>query len=111
MNKEEAIKLLRMYEIDEYGEAGLHTWYKGIDKDMHEALDMAISALSAERVGEWVLNPNGYDWNLPAWCCSECGCINANIGVSTKGITSNPMNWAGSKFCPNCGAKMKGDNE
>ena len=50
MTREEAIKLLQMYEIDEYGEAWLHTWYNGIDKDMHEAMNMAISALSAERV-------------------------------------------------------------
>ena len=50
MNKEEAIKLLQMYEIDEHGEAELHTWYKGIDNDTREAIDMAISALSADDI-------------------------------------------------------------
>ena len=45
MNREEAIKLLQMYEINKQGEAELHTWYSGIDNDMREAIDMAISAL------------------------------------------------------------------
>lgn len=54
--------------------------------------------------GHWVLDPNGMDWNIPAWVCSECHCRNNNIGVSAEGFTQNPLAWAGSNFCPNCGS-------
>ena len=48
MTMEKAIQMLRLYEVNEYGEGELKTWYNGIDKDMREALDMAIEALSAD---------------------------------------------------------------
>ena len=58
--------------------------------------------------GEWVLDPNGMDWNIPAWRCSRCGFVANYIGVEANGFGSNPMNWAGSNFCPDCGADMRG---
>jgi len=72
-----------------------------------EAYNMAIEALS-EHTGEWILDPNGMDWNLPAWRCSECGFVANYIGVSANGLGNNPMLWAGSKFCPQCGVRMTG---
>ena len=78
--------------------------------DTREALDMAIEALQAEsKHGEWELDPNGMDWNIPAWRCSECGFVANYIGVEVNGLSNSPMNWAGSNFCPNCGAKMDGE--
>lgn len=72
------------------------------------ALDKAIEALSADRPqGEWVLDPDGMDWNIPAWRCSRCGFVANYIGTEANGFGRNPMNWAGSKYCPNCGAKME----
>ena len=59
--------------------------------------------------GEWKLDPNGMDWNIPAYRCSECGFVANYIGVEANGLGNNPMNWAGSNFCPNCGAQMRGD--
>jgi hypothetical protein len=56
--------------------------------------------------GRWVYDPDGIDWNIGAWRCSECGCKNDNLG-SDRNI--NPYHYAGSKFCGNCGAKMTGD--
>ena len=56
---------------------------------------------------EWKYNPNGMDWGLGAWECSMCGCRNDCLPMD-KNI--NPMRWAGAKFCPNCGAKMKGSS-
>lgn len=101
MTKEEAIEKLEWLWNEVYNEDS-----DGFD--FAKAIDMAIEALSADRpTGKWVLNPNGNDWNIPAWCCSECGCKNNNIGVVTEGIGSNPVNWAGGKFCPNCGARME----
>lgn len=53
--------------------------------------------------GEWVWNPNGMDWGLGAWECSECACRNNNLAMNSK---MNPLVFSGSKYCPNCGAKM-----
>lgn len=50
MTREEAIQMLRLYEVNEFGEGELNTWYHGIDKDMREAIDMAIEALLADTV-------------------------------------------------------------
>ena len=61
--------------------------------------------------GEWKLDPNGMDWNIPAWRCSECGFVANYIGVEVNGLGNNPMNWAGSNFCPNCGIRMKGGDD
>lgn len=56
------------------------------------ALDMAIKALSAEpKKGKWI-NDIRYSW----WTCSEC---NYHDGNKTD------------KFCPNCGADMRGEEE
>ena len=51
----------------------------------------------------WIWDPNGTDWGIGAWRCSKCQAINQNIGYNSK---INPMNYTGSKYCPNCGLKM-----
>lgn len=55
--------------------------------------------------GEWHYNENGRDFGLGAWACSCCGTCNHNIPGNPN---MNPYIWSGSKFCPNCGAKMDG---
>lgn len=55
------------------------------------------------KTGHWQWDPNGQDWDIGAWECSECGGLNLNIGLSEK---IEPLQWMGSKFCPNCGVKM-----
>lgn len=50
MTREEVIQMLRLYEVNEIGEGELKTWYHGIDKDMREALDMAIDALQFQDI-------------------------------------------------------------
>lgn len=87
-------------------------YWRGTRKILYTKEDI-IKALkevpSADKpCGKWVLDPNGLDWNLPAWRCSECGFIASYIGVEANGLCNNPMNWAGSKFCPNCGVRMGG---
>ncbi len=76
----------------------------------------AVNALfkvpaAKQKCGEWVLDPNGMDWNIPAWRCSRCGFVANYIGVEANGFGRNPMNWAGSKFCPECGVRMKGADD
>ena len=53
---------------------------------------------------EWYYDPNSMDWGLGVWKCSRCHTKNDNLGGS-KNI--NPYMFAGSKFCPQCGAIMK----
>ena len=64
----------------------------------------------------WEYDPNGMDWGIPAWRCSECGCRNDMIPTyvsNAKGkppITHeyiNPLSWAGTKYCPGCGRRME----
>ena len=98
MTRDEAIKLLvnATYSDEWQG-----------NEQLTKANLMAIEALQAEpKYGEWELDPNGMDWNIPAWRCSECGFVANYIGVEVNGLSNSPMNWAGSNFCPNCGAKM-----
>lgn len=78
-------------------------------RDVYDIMESIKSLPSAEpKQGEWKLDPNGMDWNIPAWRCSECGFVANYIGVEANGLGNNPMNWAGSNFCPHCGAKMEG---
>lgn len=58
--------------------------------------------------GHWVYNQNGHDWGLGAWECSLCHSVNNNLSSDKR---FSPYVYAGSKFCPNCGAKMdRGEN-
>ena len=84
--------------IDDAYELG---WY-----DLQDCIEALPSA--EPKTGEWILDPNGMDWNIPAWRCSECGFVANYIGVEANGLGNNPMNWAGSKFCPQCGARITG---
>lgn len=59
--------------------------------------------------GEWVWDIDAIDWGIGAWCCSECQSKNDNIPHYPK---TNPLIWHGTKYCPECGADMRGnDNE
>lgn len=51
----------------------------------------------------WYLDPDGMDWGIPAWRCSGCEALNHNIPANA----ANPMRFVGSRYCPNCGAKMR----
>lgn len=55
--------------------------------------------------GKWIYDKHGMDWNIGAWRCSVCGGRNNNIGGNDK---INPLIFAGSNFCPHCGADMTG---
>ena len=55
--------------------------------------------------GKWVWDNNAHDWNLGAFVCSVCKCKNDNLPDNRY----NPYMFAGSHYCPNCGAKMDGE--
>lgn len=70
-----------------------------------------MPTIEERKTGTWEYDENGMDWNIPAWTCSECGEKNDMIPTSIQYKDGprrvvNPHMWAGSKFCPNCGARM-----
>ena len=74
-----------------------------------DAIDCIKSATS-ENVAPvvhaiWVWNPNGMDFGLGAWQCGRCFARNNNLPINSK---INPMMCIGSKYCPECGVKIKG---
>ena len=64
-----------------------------------------LPAADVEEVkhGKWIWDPNGMAWGLGTWQCSECACRNNNLPMNNR---INPLVFSGSKYCPNCGAKM-----
>ena len=70
---------------------------------LHYILNAPAADVAPVKHGKWLWNPNGMDWGLGAWECSECACRNDNLAMSSK---MNPLMFSGSKYCPNCGAKM-----
>lgn len=99
MTREEAILLLHDMK-DRYDEIHENTNFE-IGYEQMTALDMAIEALSADAVqGEWIWRtdiPIGDGRTSAGYICSHCG----------------KDYWHGNKlkFCPNCGAKMKGGGD
>lgn len=55
--------------------------------------------------GEWEYDNNATDFGIGGYVCSKCKNRNNNLPLSR---VKNVYMFAGSKFCPNCGAKMDG---
>lgn len=60
---------------------------------------------SHEIFGTWEWDPDGIDYGLGAWKCSNCG-SKAETWWAKDG-NSNPLKFAGSHYCGNCGAAMR----
>ena len=58
-----------------------------------------------EIFGTWEWDPDGIDWGIGAWKCSNCG-SKAETWWAKDG-NSNPLKCAGSHYCGNCGATMR----
>lgn len=77
------------------------TWARAICK---------VDGISASDVapvvhGEWEYDNNATDFGIGGYVCSKCKNRNNNLPLSR---VKNVYMFAGSKFCPNCGAKMDG---
>ena len=71
----------------------------------HDLLEL-LKEQPEQKHGHWILDPNGMDWNLRAWVCSECHGRNDNLPLMDGVNEHNVYRWAGSQYCPCCGAKM-----
>ena len=77
------------------------------DRDLIEALEMAISALS-ENKGEWIKVQSG-DKDFPeSIVCSKCRNENSHFDFNEHAEPIGKV-FVTSKFCPNCGADMRGE--
>ena len=56
--------------------------------------------------GKWQYNKDATDWGLGGYVCSECK--NKNNNLPCNRVKSVKM-FSGAKYCPNCGAKMDGE--
>ena len=105
MTREEAILWLQVLKHSQINWVGEQAEDEDIiarcEEAEQEAFDMAIEALSADAVqGEWIWRtdiPIGDGRTSAGYICSHCG----------------KDYWHGNKlkFCPNCGAKMKGGDD
>lgn len=60
--------------------------------------------VNKEEKAHWVYDPNAYDWGLGGFVCSNCLSVNSNL---PSGFTRYPLDYMGSKYCPNCGKEME----
>jgi len=90
MTRKDAIKTLKELrrETNDY-------WYEEVYNMAIKALETVTSANRPQ--GKWIITEqdNGHKWTHRK--CSECG----------KGVIE-PLGVSAMKFCPNCGARMKG---
>lgn len=95
-------------------EKGDEEWELAVNNDIQTVIN--APTVESRGTGHWVYDPDGMDWNIPAWRCSECHQRNDMIPTTIrhKGNVvkkvENPYAWAGSKFCANCGAAMERGN-
>ena len=73
-----------------------------------EELQKKCDAMTVQQ-GHWVYDPNATDWGLGGWICNLCGHRNDNLPNNQP--DSNPYIYAGSQYCPACGAKMVKEQE
>lgn len=63
-----------------------------------------MDKMDNRNTAEWYYDPDGMDWDLGAWRCSACHTRNANLPNDNNKVI--PLRWSGTKYCPQCGAKM-----
>lgn len=74
-----------------------------VERTAREELQKKCDAMTVQQ-GHWVYDPNAIDWGLGGWICNLCGHRNDNLPNNQP--DSNPYIYAGSRYCPACGAKM-----
>lgn len=94
IDRQEVIETLAFYREDP----------DGIDHALNSVKSIPSADVAPVVHGKWVYDENGMDWNIPAWRCSECDTVNS--ALPTFCGKEKLHLFVGSKFCPQCGAKM-----
>lgn len=77
----------------------------GIEEFKRSILNKLINGDIIEvKEATWVYNPDGLDFGLGSWECSNCGCINHSLGFDKD---TDVYMFAASHYCPCCGYKME----
>lgn len=78
----------------------------GTEKISKHELAYAIAKYYGKErpTGHWAWDENGIDHGVGCWVCSVC--LHKPESNWEHFKKTNPLRWNGSKFCPNCGAKM-----
>ena len=98
MDKDERLKWLKQIEKDIYV-CSLDSTFADDAKSC--AIHSVIEELENQKTGHWI-EKDGYDGDT-YYDCSECG---ESFCLIEGTPTDNLYN-----YCPNCGAKMEGENE
>ena len=64
-----------------------------------------VSVPPHEIFGTWEWDPDGIDWDIGAWKCSNCGSKAETWWATDE--KEVPLRCAGSHYCGNCGATMR----
>ena len=60
--------------------------------------------MQGENTAKWEWNEHGVDYNIGSWVCGKCHNRPESMWQWEK--ANNPVRFSGSRYCPNCGAKM-----
>ena len=103
MTREEAIERLKQNKAAAEFYAGMVQNTNAIENELKdiEAMNMAIEALSAAepKTGKWIAKSERYRWMRK---CSVCGWM--------QEIDTPKMQGWIYRYCPNCGARMLGED-
>ena len=81
----------------------------GWNKDYKDILEDIRKLPSSEKTAEWIKQKSGDELFPEEIVCSKCYHSNSHLDFDEH---NNPIGkvFLESKYCPNCGAKMKGGN-
>lgn len=97
---QKAVEKLRREYATSYGEN-----YGGRAAALsHLTVNIPAEDVAPVEHGAWVWDENARGYNLGAFVCGKCHCVNHNLPDTDNRY--NPYAFKGSRFCPNCGAKM-----
>lgn len=77
-------------------------WDTAINETLEHVLLMQTEEAELKKCGKWLWDNNAHDYNLGGLVCSECR-ITADFPYLDG---CNPLNFRGSRYCGNCGARM-----
>ena len=103
MSTEQAIRILKPMQSMMRDQNGcpISDAYFALEKAI-EALEKKVDAVERKK-GEWIKNEGRFGWH-----CSECKVDNYYAYVLNSETGKNDLQ---DRYCPNCGADMRGEQE